>query len=220
MSSRKRHTPRGRRQSAPGSQGTPGGQGAAGVQGTARGTVRGAAGPADLLVTLDATRKDTVDLYKKITEHADRTLELATALSEHDQSIRRLLWGLVEVVDSFDRLLALGPDTAFESYLASVRSTANMLTRMLADNGVELIGRQGEIADPDTHQLVDVTDTPDAPEDTVLSVVRHGIRYRGKLIRPAAVITSVNRTAAKASKAANAADTGSVTEGSETKEGS
>lgn len=151
------------------------------------------ADPADLLGELAAGREQTADLLHALTAQAERTEALLRALNEHELTTSRLLRGVADVLGSFDRLLAYESDVDIESYRASVRRTAAVLADMLWNNGVELIGAAGEIAEPDTHRVVEVADNPKLAEDAVVSVIQRGIRYQGRLIRPASVIVSSGR---------------------------
>ncbi|MFD5749673.1 nucleotide exchange factor GrpE [Streptomyces sp. NPDC127033] len=124
---------------------------------------------------------------------ADREAQverLQDAVRAHESYVGRLLRGFGGVVDSFDRLLELGPDVGLDAHRASVGRTHAALTTMLRKNEVELIGEPGEIAEPETHEVLHPEPAPDLPEDTVLTVVQRGIRHRGTLIRPAAVVVA------------------------------
>ncbi|MFE2942045.1 nucleotide exchange factor GrpE [Streptomyces sp. NPDC059255] len=129
---------------------------------------------------------------------ADREAQverLQDAVRAHEAYVGRLLRGFGGVVDSFDRLLELGPDVGVDAHRASVGRTHAALTTMLRKNEVELIGEPGEIAEPETHEVLHPEPAPDLPEDTVLTVVQRGIRHRGTLIRPAAVVVASGKPA-------------------------
>jgi molecular chaperone GrpE len=143
----------------------------------------------DLLGALTDNRERTVQLYRLLGEHEQQVKQLLVALDGHERGLAGLLRGVADIVDTFDRLLALGPDVDVESYRASVAKVSGVLQNVLADNGVELIGAPGEIAAPGTHLVVDERGDR-ADEDAVLEVLKRGLRYRGKLLRPASVIVS------------------------------
>ncbi|GAA2082233.1 hypothetical protein GCM10009801_41820 [Streptomyces albiaxialis] len=121
-------------------------------------------------------------------------LELARQAAAHHARTERLLLGLVEVLDSFDRLLAGSGDLAGsgggpgEVPADSVRALARQLERALGQEGLEPVGVSGERADPVRHHVVDVRHRAGAAEDEVLEVLRRGYRYRGQLLRPARVV--------------------------------
>jgi molecular chaperone GrpE (heat shock protein) len=110
---------------------------------------------------------------------------LLAELVRLDLDTEVLVEAVADVLDRLDRLLDAGGAPA------DLRDTANMLETVLTAHGaVELIGGPGEPAAPQTHHVVEVTDTADRPADAVVKVVRRGIRYRGTLLRPASVIVS------------------------------
>jgi molecular chaperone GrpE len=144
----------------------------------------------DLLGTLARTRTETAQLVRGLEAHREQTEQLLRAINRHELDTGRLLRGIAEILDTFDRLLAHESEDV-ESYRTSVRKTAELLVDVLCDNsGMELIGRPGELADPVTHQVIDVQDGTNSPQDTVIKVIERGIRYRGDLVRPASVIVS------------------------------
>lgn len=75
---------------------------------------------------------------------------------------------------------------AFVRCSATPRDTADMLETVLsAHSAVELVCRRGELATPDTHDVVAVDDMTDRPANTVVEVIERGVRYQGGLLRPA-----------------------------------
>ncbi|MFG3258310.1 nucleotide exchange factor GrpE [Streptomyces sp. NPDC048172] len=115
--------------------------------------------------------------------------ELARQAAAHHARTERLMLGLVEVLDSFDRLLAgAGAGALEEVPAASVRALARQLERALQAEGLEPVGGTGERADPFRHHVVDVRHRPGAAEDEVVEVVRRGYRFEGQLLRPARVV--------------------------------
>jgi hypothetical protein len=126
----------------------------------------------------------------ELAAHLKQIELLRTALDERESAVARLLRGFTDVLDSFDRLLAYGPDVDVDAYQASMRRTHGVLVNVLRRNKVELLGEPGEIAEPETHQVLHPEHAADLPEDTVLTVVQRGIRYRDSVVRPATVIVS------------------------------
>lgn len=56
--------------------------------------------------------------------------------------------------------------------------------------GLERIGKPGDIARGDLHEVVDTEPRADQPQGVVLDVVQFGWIFRGKLLRPAKVVAS------------------------------
>ncbi|MFG7946283.1 MULTISPECIES: nucleotide exchange factor GrpE [Streptomyces] len=76
----------------------------------------------------------------------------------HRARTERLMYGLIDVLDSFDRLLA-APAAGQEPDGGpgpGVGAIARQLERAVREEGLEPLGRVGEAADPLTHHVVDV----------------------------------------------------------------
>ncbi|WP_103339970.1 nucleotide exchange factor GrpE [Amycolatopsis sp. CA-126428] len=113
---------------------------------------------------------------------------LLRELTRLDLDTEALVAGVTDVLDALSRPL---DDDVGISSPAVLRTTVDRLATVLsAHSAVELIGRRGELAAPETHHVVEASDTTDLPADTVLKVIERGVRYRGHLLRPASVIVS------------------------------
>lgn len=118
--------------------------------------------------------------------HTER--HLLRELVRLDLDTEALVTGVTDILDSLAVPLEDGAETGESTGL---RRTADRLEAVLTAHGaVELIGRPGERAVPETHNVVEVSDIADSPTDTVVRVIERGIRYRGGLLRPASVIVS------------------------------
>lgn len=149
--------------------------------------------PSGLLDALHATRGLAVDLGRDLEAHRQQLAVLLKEINRRETDTR-MLCRIVDVLDTFELLLsrADGDTEALdaETYRAGLQRTAGRLTSALWDNSdIVLIGRLGEIADPTTHEVLEVRDDG-APADRVLEVVARGFRFRGELVRPATVIVS------------------------------
>ncbi|MFK4065633.1 nucleotide exchange factor GrpE [Streptomyces sp. NPDC029674] len=126
-------------------------------------------------------------------EHAR---DLAARDAAHRALTERLLLRCADALDSFDRLLAEGANSAVsdvETYRRSLALIAGQLERDLAEEGLERVGHVGERAEPATHHVVDVRAAPPgAAGDEVLEVVRRGYRYRGQVLRAARVVVAAD----------------------------
>lgn len=118
----------------------------------------------------------------------DTERRLLSELTRLDLDTEVLVEAVADVLGRLDRLLDAGVDAA------DLRETVTALTAALtAHDAVELIGARGEPAAPQTHHVVDVADVVDLPADAVVKVIKRGVRYRGNLLRPAAVVVSSGR---------------------------
>ena len=152
----------------------------------------------DLFAALNEERADAVALHRAMSElsdaikvHQKRVEELARQVSDVGGRLEGIVDRLLPVVDRMDLLASTDSDVNLASYQESVRKAARHLVRSLELSGVEFIGEEGQPADPDTHEIVDTEVADGHEDDIVLRVERRGVRYEGKLLRPARVITAV-----------------------------
>ncbi len=105
---------------------------------------------------------------------------------------RDLLLGIVDVVDNFERALDSAADLDGEcgGIAAGVTAIYRQMRRLLESNGVEPYESVGERFDPELHEAVGVTPSDSVPEDHVVSEIRGGYGWNGRLLRPAKVFVS------------------------------
>ncbi|MFD9905253.1 nucleotide exchange factor GrpE [Streptomyces sp. NPDC059063] len=116
------------------------------------------------------------------------TKALAARDAAHRAHAERLLLVCADALDALDRVLAAGAPADPAAYHRSVELVARQLESAVADEGLDVLGRVGERADPATHHVVDVRPAPPgAAADEVLEVIRRGYRYRGHVLRAARV---------------------------------
>jgi molecular chaperone GrpE len=65
------------------------------------------------------------------------------------------------------------------------------LSEALKKLGLEPITAKGQIFDPNFHHAVDMVETDDVEDHTVLDEYQQGYKFRGRLLRPAMVKVAV-----------------------------
>ncbi|MFD9073068.1 nucleotide exchange factor GrpE [Streptomyces lasiicapitis] len=134
---------------------------------------------------------------------------LAARDAAHRAHTERLLLVCADTLDACGRLLAEGPGSDPAAYHHSIELVARQLESAVAGEGLEVLGRVGERADPATHHVVRVRAAPrGAGEDEVLEVVRRGYRYRGHVLRAARVVVAAATGPAEGPLADGTAETG------------
>jgi molecular chaperone GrpE len=98
-----------------------------------------------------------------------------------------LLRDWLEVVDGVERALQQTADTPLYDGL---RAVLDHMDAVLARHGVRRIGERGEPFDPNRHEAVDVRDTDEAPDRTVVEVLRSGYARGDRVLRPAQVVVA------------------------------
>jgi molecular chaperone GrpE len=121
---------------------------------------------------------DLDNLRKRTARELDRRVE---------ESREALLREWLEALDSVERALGMTPEGPVREGLGSV---LGQMEALLTRNGVERIGRAGEPFDPERHDAVGVNEDAEAPDRTVLAVVRSGFAIGDRVLRPAQVIVS------------------------------
>lgn len=90
----------------------------------------------------------------------------------------------LEVVDGVERALRQKPANPLYDGL---RAVFDHMDSVLARQGVRRIGERGEPFDPNRHEAVEVRETDEAPDRTVVEVLRSGYARGDHILRPAQV---------------------------------
>jgi molecular chaperone GrpE len=121
---------------------------------------------------------DLDNLRKRTSREIERRVE---------ESRESLLRDWLEALDSVERALRMTPEGAVSTGL---RSVLDQMEVILARNAVERIGHVGEPFDPERHEAVGVRESDQAPDRSVIDVVRSGFAIGTRVLRPAQVIVS------------------------------
>ena len=96
---------------------------------------------------------------------------------------------LVPVLDDFER--ALRVETGDKEYSAGVELIYNRFGEALKKLGLEPMDSKGQPFDPQVHHAVDMLETDEAPDHTILEEYQRGYNFKGRLLRPAMVKVAV-----------------------------
>ena len=121
---------------------------------------------------------DLDNLRKRTAREIERRIE---------ESRESLLREWLEAVDSVERALSMTTEGPVQEGL---RSVLGQMDAILTRHGVHRIGRPGEPFDPTNHDAVAVRESAEAPDRTVLDVVRSGFAVGDRVLRPAQVVVS------------------------------
>jgi molecular chaperone GrpE len=157
---------------------------------------------APLADSLEAITADRDRLAAELAELQDRSLR---AQAEFQNSRRRSDREKVEfveyasmeavrtvlpVLDDFER--ALKSDGADPKYVKGMELIHQRLFDALKKLGLEPIVSQGQPFDPNLHHAVEMVETEEAPDHTVLEEFQRGYNFKGRLLRAAMVKVAVN----------------------------
>jgi molecular chaperone GrpE len=98
---------------------------------------------------------------------------------------------LLPVFDDFER--ALKHETADKEYARGMEMIYQRLLETLRKLGLEPIVNDVPVFNPHIHHAVEMVDTKDHPDQTILEEYQRGYYYKGRLVRPAMVKVAVNR---------------------------
>lgn len=129
-------------------------------------------------------------------ELAERTGDLQRVSAEYTNYRRRverdrqavitgakaqLVGELLTVLDDIERAAEHG------DLNGAFKAVADKLVGALEAQGLAAFGTQGEVFDPDVHEAVQHTTSPDVSGPTVTTVLRRGYRLGERVVRPAMV---------------------------------
>jgi len=136
---------------------------------------------------LDRLKRLQADMenIQKITK---RQLETVTS-----QASERLLLKLLPSLDALRQAvrIANSNDSLPRDEVAmGLKMLQEQLAQVLETEGLEEITAEGELLDPELHEVVSYVETDEKPENTVLEEIRKGYTLNGKVIRPSLVVVS------------------------------
>src|SRR5580658_1440147 len=103
------------------------------------------------------------------------------------ESVRAIL----PILDDFER--ALKTQTNDKVYARGMQLIYQRLADSLKKLGLEPITTKGHKFDPHVHHAVDMVETGDVEEQTILDEYQPGYNFRGRLLRPAMVKVAVTK---------------------------
>jgi molecular chaperone GrpE len=96
---------------------------------------------------------------------------------------------LLPIVDDFER--ALKVETADKEYSKGLELIYQRLFEALKKLGLEPIESVGQPFDPHVHHAIEMVETEEAPDQTVLAEFQRGYNFKGRMLRPAMVKVAV-----------------------------
>lgn len=103
-------------------------------------------------------------------------------------ALDRFVKDLIPILDNFERTLdAAEKGASVEALTNGVRAIDKQLHKALQKAHVQKIEAVGQKFDPSIHEAIDVVETDDQPDDTVITQVSTGYMLHERVIRPAQV---------------------------------
>src|SRR4029077_2945502 len=105
----------------------------------------------------------------------------------HTDSVRAIL----PILDDLER--ALKTETADKKYARGMELIYQRLSEALKKLGLEPISAKGQKFDPHIHHAVDMVESDEVEDHTILDEYQQGYNFRGRLLRPAMVKVAVTK---------------------------
>ncbi len=96
---------------------------------------------------------------------------------------------LLPVLDDFER--ALKSSCNDDEYVKGMQLIHQRFTAQLEKLGLEPMNAEGQPFDPHAHHAVEMVETAEAEDQTVLGEFQRGYNFKGRLLRPAMVKVAV-----------------------------
>lgn len=93
------------------------------------------------------------------------------------------------ILDDFER--ALGVETADKDYARGIELIFQRTLETLKKLGLEPMVTEGAMFDPNIHHAIEMVNTEEAVDQSVLGEFQRGYNFKGKLLRPALVRVAV-----------------------------
>jgi molecular chaperone GrpE len=149
------------------------------------------------LPAIEAVGLDKVAEQLRSLEVRLRPLGELLSRGEEDGKVKRLLQGLLDVVDSLDRvfeLLERQGEAMSQGMLSGLKSVYQLLLSALARAGLEPM-EVGTEFDPHRHLAMGTEPNPDLPGGAVSRVLLKGYMWNGQVFRTAQVVVVRNEMA-------------------------
>jgi molecular chaperone GrpE len=97
---------------------------------------------------------------------------------------------LLPILDDFERALKI--ETADKEYARGMELIYTRLYESLRKLGLEPLSTEGTLFNPHEHHAVDMVDTTEHPDQSILEEYQRGYKFKGRLLRPAMLKVAVN----------------------------
>jgi molecular chaperone GrpE len=102
---------------------------------------------------------------------------------------------LLPVIDDFERAIRAG--SADNEYTRGMELIFQRLSSELQKMGLEPISTEGQKFDPHSHHALELRETDEFEDHSILEELQKGYNFRGRLLRPAMVTVAVAPSAGK-----------------------
>lgn len=126
-----------------------------------------------------------VNLQKRMQRDLDNTRKFS-----NDKIIK----ALIPVMDSFDKALEVIGDenceVTIDAMIEGTQNTQKIFSKVLEDNGIEILNPVGETFDPEKHEAMSMVPSDEYEKNTIVNVFQKGYLLNGRVIRAAMVVVA------------------------------
>src|SRR5678816_2411755 len=108
-----------------------------------------------------------------------------------DYASAEAIKSLLPVIDNFERALSVSSSQSSE-FRTGIELIYKQLQDVLQKLGVRQIAAKGEPFDPRLHEAIEMVETEDVPDHSVMDELQHGYMLKDRLLRPAMVRVAKN----------------------------
>ena len=128
-------------------------------------------------------------IQKDFEDYKVRTIKEKEQIKE--EAIEKFAKAFLEVVDNFEKALESFQHTNdINSILQGIQMTHYQVINLLKNFGIEKIEDNQEF-NPMIHEAIETVKSKEYKPNQIVKVLQHGYTFKGKVIRPAKVIVSV-----------------------------
>jgi molecular chaperone GrpE len=158
----------------------------------------------DAVAALEAVMSERDQLLAERTDLQDRLLRRQAEFDNFRRRAERERADVVEyaatdavrtllpIADDFER--ALKVESADKEYARGMELIYQRLIGALTKLGLEPIVAEGQPFDPNVHHAIEMVETDDVADHTVIGEFQRGYNFRGRLLRPAMVKVAVKKS--------------------------
>ena len=136
----------------------------------------------DLLRLAQSRQAEFENFRRRSERERQETVDMAAA-----ETVKTLL----PIFDDFERAITV--ETTDTNYAKGVMLIHNRMQEVLQKMGLETIDTTGQIFDPNLHHGIDMVETDEAEDQSILAEFQKGYHFRNKLLRPAMVRVAVKK---------------------------
>ncbi|MGC8869325.1 MAG: nucleotide exchange factor GrpE [Sulfurihydrogenibium sp.] len=147
---------------------------------------------AKLQKTEEAAKKLSIlyqTIQKDFEDYKARMIKEREQIKE--EAIEKFAKAFLEVVDNFEKAIESFKYTNdINSILQGIQMTHYQVVNLLKNFGIEKIEAEGDF-NPQIHEAIETVKSKEYKPNQIVKILQHGYTYKGKVIRPAKVVVSV-----------------------------